>query len=107
MWLTSHCNNKKQTAVGDSSEFETVASVQILKLIKNQTSVSKTLIDAAINKGLEYVKKCYKTVQSEGTTYAGFALNSSSQNPVPRETANGVWALLNPESDIWSRWFAP
>jgi hypothetical protein len=89
----------------DSNEAETIFSIQVLRYIRNQTNVDKNLIDSAINRGLEYVRKCYKTVDYQGKTYAGFAENPSGQYPSPRATAEGIWALLNPQSDIWSRWF--
>jgi PKD repeat protein len=88
----------------ESSEEETVGTIQVLKLIENQTSVgTREQIDTAIAKGLEFVDTCYKTFELEGKTCAGFALTPSEQ-PSPRPTAFGIWALLNPESDIWFRW---
>lgn len=96
---------QKEDGSWDWSEAETVFSIQLLRHIRNQTTICTNLIDPAINRGLEYVRKCYKTVEFEGKTYAGFATNRSEQNPAPRETAEGIWALLNPESDVWSRWF--
>lgn len=89
----------------DNSEAETVFTIQVLRYIRDMTIVDKGLIDSAINRGLEYVRKCYKTVDYQGKTYAGFGYTTSWQNPVPRETSQGIWALLNPQSDIWSRWF--
>lgn len=97
---------QKEDGSWDHVEDETVGTIQILRLIENQTTVSTNLIDLAINRGLEYVRKCYRTVEFEGETYAGFATNPSEEYPKPIETAFGIWALLNPESDIWFRWFA-
>ena len=93
---------------------ETVFMTQVLRLIKNH-SVNQSLIDSAIAKGVEYVKKCYKAADSGGKTYGGFVKNSTTADfsyclslgsPCPWYTAQGIWASLNPEGDIWSRWFA-
>jgi hypothetical protein len=89
----------------NGGEAETVSTIQVLRLIRNQTTVDKALIDSAISRGLEYVKKCYRTFDYQGKTYAGFTTNLSTSDLHPGETAYGLWALLNPDSDIWLRWF--
>jgi hypothetical protein len=91
----------------DGDETETVFTIQVLRFIKNQTTVNPSLIDSAINRGLEYVKKCYKTADFEGKTYGGFVQSptKTATDLSPWYTAEGIWAVLNPESDIWSRWF--
>jgi hypothetical protein len=89
----------------EGSEAETVFSVQLLRYLRNETTLSNNLIDDAMSKALGYVKGCYRTIEFEGTTYAGFASNSTAQDPEPLATAEGIWALLNPDSDVWSRWF--
>jgi len=89
-------------------EAETVFTVQTLRYIDNFMAVENaSLVDSAISSGLEYVENCYKSVEYEGEIYAGFAYTPSHQYPTPRETAEGIWAVLDPESDIWTRWFVP
>lgn len=126
IWIT--LQQQKEDGSWDYSEEETAGTIQILRLIENLSTVDenpnpgpypkpkllskktfgdyKNLIDSAIDRGLEFVEKCYKTVEFEGKTYAGFATNPSKEYPEPMATAFGIWALLNPESDVWVRWFA-
>lgn len=90
----------------DHNGAETASSIQILILLENEITIDKNLIDSAIDRGIEFIEKCYKTIESEGETYAGFAINPSYEYPSIMGTAFGIWALLNPESDIWFRWSA-
>jgi hypothetical protein len=89
----------------EESEAETVWMVQVLRAVESQTNITRSLIDSAISNGLDYVKECYKTIEYAGKFYAGFLTDPSAQNISLRETAVGVWALLEPQSDVWSRWF--
>jgi len=104
-----------QQQKGDGSwefhEPETVFNIDVLGLLRNQTTVDKTLIDSAIAKGIEYVKKCYRTVDVDGKTYGLFVKNSTlicSSSCLTSSfswyTAQGIFAVLNPTSDIWTRW---
>lgn len=88
-------------------EAETVFMIGALEIVWNQTTVNETLIDSAISKGLDFVQNCYTSVEYQGKRYAGFMSNPSQQIPIQRETALGLYALLNPESDVWLRWIAP
>jgi len=90
---------------GEGSSPETVFTIQVLSYIKDQTTLDQDLIDSAIDKGLEYVKDCYKTDEVEGKTHAGYGWNPSWPKPEIAATAESIWALMNPESDIWHRWF--
>jgi len=91
----------------DGGEAETVFMIGALEIIRDQTTVNKTSINSAISKGLHFVQECYKRVEYQGKMYAGFVSNPSQQIPIQRETALGLYALLNPESDVWLRWVAP
>jgi len=91
---------------------ETVFMAQVLRIIRDQSSINQSLIDSAIARGVEYVKKCYRTVDVDGKTYGLFVKNSTvicSSSCLTSSfswyTAQGIWALLNPESDIWFKWF--
>jgi hypothetical protein len=106
-----------QQQKGDGSwefhEPETVFNIDVLSLLRNQTTVDKSLIDSAISRGVEYIKKCYRTVDNEGKTYGLFVKNSTvicSSSCLTSSfswyTAQGIFAVLNPTSDIWLRWFA-
>jgi hypothetical protein len=106
-----------QQQKGDGSwefyEPETVFNINILSFLRNQTTVDKSLIDSAISRGVEYIKKCYRTVDVDGKTYGLFVKNStvicSSSCLTPSFSwyaAQGIFAVLNPTSDIWTRWFA-
>jgi len=96
---------QKEDGSWESSLAETVFMVGALELIRNQTSVDQILIESAISKGLAFVRNCYKRVEYEGKIYGGFATDPTMQYPWQRETALGIWALLNPTSDVWTRWF--
>ena len=85
---------------------ETVFNIFMLGFLRDQTSVDKSLIDSAITRGTEYVKSCYRTVDANGKTYGYFSYNSTVQNPEPQSTALGILTFLNPQNDVWSRWFA-
>lgn len=97
---------QQQTLDGswDNSLPETVFMIGAFKLVRNQTTLDQTLIDSAITRSLNFINSCYRRIESQGKTYAGFAINPSEANPDPRSTALGIYALLNPESDVWSKW---
>lgn len=112
----------------DNDSAETAFMIGALELMRNQVTVDQTgggacsgrtrallmgmccaenpLIDSAISRGLNFIESCYKSFEYEGKSYAGFAANPSEQYPNPQATALGVYSLLNPESDVWLRWFA-
>ena len=86
------------------TEQETVFNIGMLGLIRDKNTVDKSLIDSAISKGAEYVKKCYKTAVVSGKTHGFFTSFPESTSSDGRATALGVLALLNPQSDVWTRW---
>lgn len=85
---------------------ETIFMIGALELTRGQYSVNQTLIDSAISRGVDFVRNCYKSIESQGKIYGGFARNPSDEYPHPRATALGAWLLLNPASDVWLRWFS-
>lgn len=96
-------SQQKEDGSWDYQLRETAGMIATLKLLRNQTTTDQNVIDIAIGKGLKYVESCYKRIEQEGKTYAGFATNPSEPMPDPEATAFGVYSLLNPESDVWLR----
>ena len=96
---------QKSDGSWDWAVSQTGFAIPVLNILKSQTTVNPNLIDAAVSKGLEYIKQCYREIVVNGQTYAGFARDSSSLSIDAASTAEGIWVLLNPQSDIWSRWF--
>ncbi|PIR02581.1 MAG: hypothetical protein COV63_00550 [Candidatus Nealsonbacteria bacterium CG11_big_fil_rev_8_21_14_0_20_37_68] len=78
---------------------QTFFAISTLRLIKDKTSKK---MNPAINKGLDFIGKCYTTIQHEGKNYGGFTTTLSEICPKPLETAMGVAALLNPK--LYFRW---
>ena len=73
---------------------QTFFAVSTLRLVKDQTSKN---VSPAISKGLNFIEKCYTTIQYEGKKYGGFTTTPSEICPKPLETAMGIAALFNPE----------
>ncbi|MGD0494764.1 MAG: PKD domain-containing protein [Candidatus Bathyarchaeia archaeon] len=99
-------NQQKGDGSWDSSLPETAFMAGALQLIRNQTTVDQTLIDSAIQGSINFTEGCYRRIESGGKFYAGFASNLTEQNPNPWATGLGIYSSLNPESDVWLRWFA-
>jgi len=85
---------------------ETVFNIFMLGMLRDQTTVDKSLIDSAIARGTEYVRSCYNTTTVDGKTYGFFYPYFGSTNADAQSTALGILTFLNPTSDVWTRWFA-
>jgi hypothetical protein len=90
----------------DDDSAETAFMIGTFELIRKQTTIDQSLIDSAISRGLIFLESCYRRIESGGKFYGGFASNSSELNLKPQATALGAYSLLNPESNVWLRWFA-
>jgi len=86
---------------------ETVFNIFMLGMIRDQTTVDKSLIDSAIARGTEYVKSCYNTTDVNGKTSGFFYPYLGSTYADPAATSLGTLTFLNPQSDIWTRWIVP
>jgi hypothetical protein len=105
--VTRTLQQQKVDGSWEYHEPETNFNIGMLGFLRSQTAVDQKLIDSAIAKGVEYIKKCYRTVDCQGKICGAFSKNSTSVDLSVWYTAQGVFATLNPQSDIWSRWVIP